>query len=245
MIALKALRALGPIDLKNIRRDPLLQWMVLTPLLMVALLRWLIPWLAALLLARFAFDLKPYYALIMSCINLTVPLIVGVVTGFLLLDQRDDHTLSALQVTPLSLDGYLVYRVAAPAVVTLLATVFVLQAGSLVPLSSGAAWMAALAAAPYAPMMALMYASVAQNKVQGLAVNKASGVILLPGLIAYFVPPVWQPLFGIFPTYWPLRLFWALAAGQPGAWGYLAISLLFDAILLAFFLRIFKRVMTS
>ena len=38
---------------------------------------------------------------------MTAPGIVGMVVGFLLLDERDERTLSALRVTPLSMRRYL------------------------------------------------------------------------------------------------------------------------------------------
>lgn len=41
-------------------------------------------------------------------------MVFGVVTGFLLLDERDDRTLTALQVTPLPLRAYIFYRVTVP-----------------------------------------------------------------------------------------------------------------------------------
>jgi fluoroquinolone transport system permease protein len=36
----------------------------------------------------------------MSFVLLMTPMLAGIVVGFLLLDQRDDQTLTALQVTP-------------------------------------------------------------------------------------------------------------------------------------------------
>ncbi len=43
--------------------------------------------------------------------------IVGMVVGFLLLDERDAHTPAALRVTPLSMRRYLAYRVSGPLLV--------------------------------------------------------------------------------------------------------------------------------
>jgi fluoroquinolone transport system permease protein len=45
---------------------------------------------------------------------LTAPGMVGMVIGFLLLDERDARTLTALRTTPLSMRRYLGYRVALP-----------------------------------------------------------------------------------------------------------------------------------
>ena len=105
MKTMRVLQALGAIDLKNVSRDPLLRWMIFYPLLLAGLIRWGVPSLAARLMAQFQFDLAPYYPLLMSFVLLMTPMLAGLVIGFLLLDQQDDQTLTAIQVTPLTLNG--------------------------------------------------------------------------------------------------------------------------------------------
>ena len=55
----------------------------------------------------------------MGFLPLMVAGMVGTVVGFLLLDQRDDQTMTALLVTPLSLGDYLRYRMTLPMLVCL------------------------------------------------------------------------------------------------------------------------------
>ena len=40
MNAIRAIRALGPIDIKNVKRDPMLSWMALMPIFFGFLFRW-------------------------------------------------------------------------------------------------------------------------------------------------------------------------------------------------------------
>jgi fluoroquinolone transport system permease protein len=103
MKALRVVQALGPIDAKGVLRDSLLRWLVLYPVLLALLLRWGVPALADRLADRYRFDLTAYYVLVMSFLVELLPILTGMVVGFLLLDQRDDHTLMAWQVTPLTL----------------------------------------------------------------------------------------------------------------------------------------------
>ena len=244
MKAIRAIRALGPIDAQSVRRDSLLRWMVVIPLFVTALLRWGVPALAARVTAQFGFDLAPYYPLVMGLILLMTPILFGVVIGFLLLDQRDDHTLTALQVTPLTLNGYLLYRVAGPMLLSVLVTMVVFPLTGLVRLGTLPLLAAALSAAPLAPLYALFLASVAENKVQGFALQKAMGIVLLPPMAAYFIHAPWQPVLGLVPTYWPVRCFWALLAGEAGWWAYWLASVLIQALLLAMLVRRFNRVMS-
>jgi fluoroquinolone transport system permease protein len=52
-----------------------------------------------------------------------------------------------------------------------------------------------------APLAALALAALAANKVQGLALMKAAGVVLIPPMIAYFLPAPWRLVFALTPTW--------------------------------------------
>lgn len=216
MNTLQVFRALGPIDLRGIRRDSALSWMIFLPLFSALLLRWGIPPLTRRLLDRYSFDLIPYYPVLLAYFFVIMtPITFAVVIGFLLLDEKDDHTLTALQVTPLSLNHYLAYRITIPVALTLVMILIIFPLSGLSDLAWPAVLLTALAAAPLAPLFALYLASFAQNKVQGFALMKLSGVLLVIPIFAFFLPTSWQPLFGIIPTYWPMKLYWELTAGPP------------------------------
>jgi fluoroquinolone transport system permease protein len=221
----------------------LLRWLVFYPLLLAVLIRWGVPPLAARLMAQFQFDLVPYYPLLMSFVLLMTPMLAGMVIGFLLLDQRDDQTLTALQVTPLTLNGYLVYRISMPIVLSLAITLIIFPMAGLVEIGFVPLLLAALSAAPLAPFYALSLAAIAANKVQGFALTKALGVLLVPPVMAYFVPTPWQWFFGLVPLYWPAKLIWLLHAGETSYWFYLLIGLLYQFLLLIVLLRRFNKAM--
>ncbi len=237
------IRGLLPIDLKNVRRDPLLRWLIFLAPLMALALRWATPLVAARLQERYGFDLRPYYPLIASFMAATVPNMAGVVIGFLLLDQRDDQTLSALQVTPLSLTGYLAYRMAGPLLLSIVLTFVSLPMTGLVHMNPFQLLVVSVGAAPIAPLYALFLGGFANNKVQGFALMKAAGIINWPPLVAYFVATPWQWLFGIVPTYWPVKLVWMFEAGEGGWWVYLVIGLAFQMLLARLLMWRFSLVM--
>ncbi len=169
MALAKAIRGLGPIDVKNVLRDPMLGWLTALPVLIALVLRWGAPLVAAGLLERFGFDLQRYYALIASSLVLITPMLVGVVIGFLLLDQRDDGTLTAIQVTPLSLTGFLVYRLSVPLILGVGMTMLTVPLAGLVEIAPWSLLVVALASSPIGPLFALFIAVFANNKVQGFA----------------------------------------------------------------------------
>jgi fluoroquinolone transport system permease protein len=68
-------------------------------------------------------------------------------------------------------------------------------------------------------------------------------VISIPPLVAYFVSGAWQWVFGLVPTYWPVKVYWLLQGGDPLGWLALAVGLAYNSLLIALFLRWYKRVM--
>jgi hypothetical protein len=208
-----AWRALAAADSRLLVRDPLLGWVVLLPIGLALLLRVLIPVIGAAL-AGTGFDLRPFHPLIMSGYLMTAPGIVGMVVGFLLLDERDARTLSALRVTPLSMRWYLAYRVTGPLIIGTLATLAGYPLIGRTPIPAGVLIPIAAVAALSAPTLALILPIAAPNKVAGFAVVKVMNVVSLLPIIAYFIPEPSQLAAGILPTFWPMRALWAAAAGQ-------------------------------
>jgi fluoroquinolone transport system permease protein len=75
----------------------------------------------------------------------------------------------------------------------------------------------AVTAAPLAPIYALFLGTIAANKVQGFALAKAAGIVMVPCVVSYFVTGPWQSAFGLVPHYWPLKVFWLFHEGATRA----------------------------
>jgi fluoroquinolone transport system permease protein len=76
-----ALRAFGTNDLKSIKRDSLLIYMLIIPPIMVLAVRLILPWLTGRLAESFGFDLVPYYPMLLSFFFvLQLPLLFGTTT---------------------------------------------------------------------------------------------------------------------------------------------------------------------
>jgi fluoroquinolone transport system permease protein len=201
-------------DSRLIWRDPLLAWVLLLPLGLAALFRVLIPRVGEALFTAVGFDLTPYYPLIMGGYLMTAPGIVGMVIGFLLLDERDARTLSALRVTPLSMRRYLAYRVTLPLLGGTATTLIGYPLIGLTGLPMMTLLPIAAVAALSAPSLALVLAIAAPNKVAGFAVVKLLNMINLLPIVAFFVPRPLQYIAGVLPAFWPMRALWSAAAGD-------------------------------
>ena len=100
-----AWRALVRADSRSLWRDPLLGWVLFLPVVLAIFLRVVVPRAGQLLLTTTGFDLAPLHPLIMGGYLMTAPGIVGMVIGFLLLDERDGRTLMALRLAVV--DGWI------------------------------------------------------------------------------------------------------------------------------------------
>ena len=238
-----AYRSLGAIDLRNVGRDPMLRWIVVLMPAFGLFFRFAVPPLAATLEQRLGFDLTTTYPLLMSFLPLAVAGMVGSVVGFLLLDQRDDQTLSALLVTPLSMGDYLRYRFVVLLVPCLALTWITVPLAGLTDTTWLQRTVSAVVAAPLAPIYALFLGSFAANKVQGFALVKAMGIVLVPCIAAYFVSGPWQAAFAVVPHYWPMKVFWLFDEGAtPAALSSALVGLAWQGVVLTWLARRFSRV---
>ena len=215
----RAWAAFGRNDIRGTYRDPLLVMLVLAPVIWTVGTVVLVPRLATTLARRYEFDLVPYYPLVLTgLLLLTSIVIVGGLGAFLVLDEIDAGTLSALRVTPVSLPGFLGYRAATVVAVT---TVYVVATMSLsgilqpvlVPVLIPIGAIAGLSSV----VTLLLIVSVASNKIQGIAMLRLLGLVIagVPCL-AWFVDSPWTWAFAVLPPYWPAKAFWV--ASEHGTW---------------------------
>lgn len=214
---MNAITTLSRGDILNIRRDSLMQFMLVYPILLGLAMRWMIPWVTAGLMDTF--DITPYHLFLASFFGLMVlPDLAGSLIGLLLLDDRDENTLTALLVTPMPITSYVLYRIITPTLISLVGILVVVPLIDIEVLPLSQLLIVSLSASLGAPIFTLLLASLAKNKVEGIAVMKGMGVLLLAPIIAWFVPQPWQWLLGIFPTFWSAKAYWLAVTGESWLW---------------------------
>ena len=125
----KALAVFGRNDIRGTYRDPLLVMIVVAPIIWTLGVVILTPLFTEMLAERYQFDLVPYYPLVLTAfLLLTSIVIAGGLAAFLVLDEVDAGTLTALRVTPVPLSTFFAYRAGTVMVVT---TVYVVATMSL------------------------------------------------------------------------------------------------------------------
>mgnify|MGYP000091377037 CR=1 FL=1 len=225
-------------DLKNWVRDPLLVYIGLAPVLLSVVGRYLVPYAADALAGRLA--LAAYYPEVVAGFTLFGPSIIGFAVGFLILEDREQGTVTAVRLTPLTGQGYLTYRLAVTTLVSFTAAVVIVPLLGVVVVPALALVAVSAVAALYGAVTALVLSGLAANTIEGIAVSKFLGfLVMVPVAVIAVVPPPYQHLGGVFPAYWP-ALGLVTATGEPESLpGVLGVGIVYQGAVLAVLARRF------
>lgn len=226
-------------DIRHAGLDPVLMVGIFAPLALLVVSRFGFPIVADWLMNDYVFNLYEYSSFAAIFLVVTIPMLTGMMTGLLMLDERDENVISYYAVTPLMRRGYMIYRLVLPSVLcTLLSSLYFIGSG----LSSYQLehWYILVLLACEAPCFTLFLASFSANKVEGLALSKIGGLFIAGPIVAYFVPGPWQLLGAWIPTYWPAKVFFAIEAdGGLIVIAYFAVGLILHLGLLRVMVRSF------
>ncbi|MCB1518672.1 MAG: hypothetical protein KDJ19_13785 [Hyphomicrobiaceae bacterium] len=166
-------------------------------------------------------------------------ILIGWITGFLFLEDRDEATLMAIEITPFGKGAYLQYRTIATVLVTFLISVvngfvFTPHLGIFLIL-----FMAILVAL-FSISIAFIFPALARNKVEGLALTKVVNLFSMAPLLA-LIPSFWRYLAAPLPSFWIGELI--NPAGIPGLplWAILCAGLVTHLFMLVWLYRLTLR----
>ncbi len=241
---------LGRNDVKLIGRDSFMVFMFAFAIVISVVVRFGLPALNDYMIEQnvlnettFIASLEEIYPMIIAYLALfTGALLVGTIFGFMLLDEKDDKTIKAMLVTPVTMNQYLTYRIGMPAFIAfgIVLFEFLFINLALVPL-----WQAILLAAGAsltAPIASLFFATFAANKVEGFAYTKFTGVAGWTILGGWFVVMPFQLILGIFPPFWISKAYWMILEGNDLWWAALVIGVITQFALIALLMRRFTNV---
>jgi len=226
-------------DLRLVARDPLLAIMPFAPFLAAAALRFALPLLSGFVESATGFRIMDHANIARIVITLFPGMFLGMVSGFLLLDDRDDGVSMYWGATPVGRTGYIAARLglfSAMAFAAGLAAAGISGFGtaSLI-MDAGVAGIGAL----QVPFFSLFLAAFAANKVEGLALLKAMSVLDMAPLAVYLKFPL-RLVAWPFPQYWAAEFAFGGYASPLGA---LSLGVLTSIAWIAFLaLKYRKRV---
>ncbi|MTI60250.1 MAG: hypothetical protein FH762_09790 [Firmicutes bacterium] len=232
---MKKILAVFQNDLKNITRELMLIYIMFIPIIFAMLIRYGVPILREEFLEKF--DLVNYYPLITGYFILLVPVLIGIVAGFLVLDERDEGIVQVLILTPLSKKGYLIYRIFMPMLISLFYILILTPVLGLVEVSIRSLIVLGLLSMLESPITALFLTAFAGNKVEGLAFSKGLGLLMMVPLLR-FTKAKWSILAALTPFYWPVQGF--LVIGGQGFYFSILAGFLVHLLFLFILVKKFK-----
>ena len=187
-------------DLKLLRRDPMLLYSVAMILVLLLIVRY------------FKDRVGIYYPLLALLTLILIPMTLGMIPGFMMADEKEDKTIQALQVIPISSEAFLAYRLTWASI-----TVAVLTAISPKILAIEFSQKGLLALGVLFIFEVWIYGLLitvfSESRMQALTVSKVLGwFLMLPPLIKLVVvwrnlSTDWSKFTAFLPTYWLYKVF--------------------------------------
>jgi fluoroquinolone transport system permease protein len=196
------------IFMRQIARDSMLYAVCLAPVLAALAFKFGVPYTEAELcgvLGR-ASILRDYYLLFDLFLAVLTPYMFGFASSMVVLTEYDENMTGYMAVTPVGKTGYLVSRLAFPAAVSFAASVILLSTASLTGPGPLYIVLLSLLGSVQSVAVSLLLVSLSHNRVEGMALAKLSGVMLLGLPVPFFVLSGMQYLFSPLPSFWIAKM---------------------------------------
>lgn len=184
---------LSKFELKNLVRDRMTAVMILYPLM----LGWL---------GKYLIDNQMVEGQVLGVIAMMVSLMVGfaygAMAGFSLLDDRDDQVLTSIRISPVPLAFYIWFKIIFIYVIAVLAGFFLMWFIGDFTLSAGEILLVSMLSSLQVPIVAFLVNAFAHNKIEGFITMKASGFLLLLPIGSFFFLDAKEWLFSFAPGHW-------------------------------------------
>lgn len=225
---------------RQISRDSMLYAVCIAPVLAACAFRFGVPYAEALLCAWLGVPsvLTGYYLLVDLFLAVLTPFLFCFASSMVILTEYDENMTAYLAVTPVGKKGYLVSRFAFPALISFIASMVLLSLFSLTEWALFSLASVCLLACILSVAISLLVVSLSRNRVEGIAVTKLSGIMLLGLMVPFFLFSEIQYLFSPLPSFWIAKL---CLGGDPL---YLAPALLTSMLWILILYRRFERKLT-
>jgi fluoroquinolone transport system permease protein len=236
------LLTLSKFELKNLLRDKMTAVMIIYPLVLGGIGKYLID---NNIVEGQALGITAMFMAIIAGFA------YGAMAGFSLLDDRDDQVFASIQISQMSLSYYIWFKVAFAYFFAVISSFFIIWFTGAIPVSTGDMLLISLLAALQTPITAFLINAFANNKVEGFITMKATGFLLLFPAAGFFFLDALEWLFAIAPGHWPAKAVqYAILRPQIDAglismnlsfYQYILLGILYNMLLVLAAYKIFKR----
>lgn len=188
----------------QLTKDGMLIMILMAPLLVGSIFKFGIPFLELQLTSYFVKDviLKEYFILFDLLLVILTPFLISFAASMTMLDEYDSNLINHLCVTPLGKKGYLISRVILPLIFayiisTLIILVFSLTTWSFIMMIS-----ICLLTSLLSLTSTLIVFSFSKNKIEGLALAKLSGIVMIGIFVPFILSSEVEYYFALLPSFW-------------------------------------------
>jgi fluoroquinolone transport system permease protein len=192
-------------DLKQILRDPIMAILIVAPLLLIIAFKLMVLYLVPFIPTLIEFDVLPYFDYVLVFVVMMCGAMLGIVTGFMMIDDRDGKIAELMSVTPLGRSGYLINRLLFAAVLSVFYSILGYYVLNVIELPFVTILFVSLLSSIYSIIIGLLIFTFADDKVKGLTFAKAINSLSLFAftdllalkwltVLSWFFPPYWISL---------------------------------------------------
>lgn len=189
-------------DLRQILRDPIMAVLMVAPLLLIIAFKLMLLYLVSFIQTFIEFDFLPYLYYVLVFIVMMCGAMLGIVTGFMMIDERDGKIAELMSVTPLGRSGYLINRLLFASVLSVFYSILSYYVLNVVELPIITLLFVSLLSSIYSIIIGLLIFIFADDKVKGLTFAKGINSLSLFAftdllalkwltVLSWFFPPYW------------------------------------------------------
>lgn len=146
--------------------------------------------------------LSGYYLLFDLFLAILAPFMISFASSMVMLTEYDENMVGYMAVTPVGKSGYIISRLLFPAVISFVTTIILLLLFSLTDISLVYIVLLSMLGSVLSIAVSLLLVSFSHNRVEGMALSKLSGIILLGLPVPFFIFSGVQYLFSALPSFW-------------------------------------------
>jgi len=220
-------------QIKRLGTDNLMLVLSVYPFFLAVVGKFLVPFLRDTFIGQF--DMALHYPAILAFFILANPYIYGALAALMLLDEREENVIQAIRVTPFTLGRYMVTKVVFFVIVSVVSGMVITEIVGLVELTLVESFIINGLLSLAAPFNMILINSFAKNRVEGFAVIKGTGIMIMLPLVAFYIPESYNLIAGVVPGYWPAMAIRSIAESGFGImpyWGYSLVGFAYITILI-------------
>lgn len=194
--------------IKQIKRDDMLWAVCFAPILAGLFFRFAVPVINRYLAQFFAGNniLIDYYLLIDLLLCLLTPYMFCFASAMVMLTEYDENIAIYTAITPVGKSGYILSRLVLPALISVPAAMLFTSVFSLTGWTFIMLLITSMLCSLLSIAVAMLLVSISNNRVEGMALAKMSGLIMIGLPLPFFLTSYHQYYFSLLPSFWIARL---------------------------------------